>query len=77
MNTELLLKRIDTKLSHLLQRKEEKATWVKSTFITQITGWDKHKMRSARNQNIIQWKKTETGFWYLLESVPEQFIIRK
>jgi hypothetical protein len=48
-------------------------TWVKSSVIMEVTGWDKKDMYKARQQNLIKWKK-ENGFWYLLESIPAIFI---
>jgi hypothetical protein len=48
-------------------------TWVKSSVIMEVTGWNKKDMYKARQQNLIKWKK-ENGFYYLLESIPEIFI---
>lgn len=68
-----LLKRIDTKLSTLLQ-KQNKVRWVKASFITDLTGWNKEQFRRAREQGIIERRKDETGIWYNLNSLPDQFI---
>jgi hypothetical protein len=64
------LERIDKKLTVSFPEKRE--TWVKVSIITEITGWTAQKMFSARKNQVIKWKKTNTGFWYLLESVPTQ-----
>lgn len=76
MSQEQLLKRIDSKLTHLssLLEKSNKATWVKSGFIFDLTGWDKKQLYRAKQQGIIQQKKDEKGIWYNLNSLPEQFI---
>lgn len=76
MTTEVLLKRIDSKLTTLLQ-KSNKETWVKGSFIYDLTGWDKKKLFRAKQQGIIEQKKDEKGIWYNLNSLPQQFIIKK
>ena len=69
--------RIDSKLTVLLN-KAPKETWVRVSFITDLTGWEGEKMRQAREQGIIKYKRAQSGgFIYLLESLPEQFIIKK
>jgi hypothetical protein len=59
------------------QLKAKKSEWVKSPIITKLTGWDANKMRIARNNGYIQWKKNTTGFWYDLSSINEKFLIKK
>jgi hypothetical protein len=62
--------RLNTKLTTLLsERKEEKLTWVKSTIITRLTGWNSEDMRRARNYEYVKFKKDRNGFWYALESL--------
>lgn len=66
--------RLNKKLN-ALAAKETKATWVPPSWITDLTGWDKEKLRQARNANIIEFKASDGGGWlYKLESIPEQFI---
>lgn len=68
---------INKKLNALAagQRKE---TWVTVSWVTELTGWDREKLRQARESKIIEFKRSETGGWlYKLESIPEQFIIKK
>ena len=68
---------INKKLNALAasQRKE---TWVPVGWITDLTGWDSEKMRQARESNIIEFKKNNTGgYLYKLESIPEIFIKQK
>lgn len=57
---------------------QSKTTWVGPGWITSITGWDYEKLRQAREQKIVEFKRSNGGGWlYKLESVPEQFIIKK
>lgn len=65
--------RLNDKLNKLLGE-TKKATWIKVSFVILLTGWDKEKLRQAREQGLIEWKKTEDGWLYKLESIPEQFI---
>lgn len=87
--TELLEKilkgqeRIDKKLTALLNKPEKeihvqaKETWVKVSFVVMLTGWNKKKLYQARQQGLIEYRKTkEKGFEYLVESIPEQFLIK-
>lgn len=73
MNIEATITRMDAKLTSLLQ-KTNKQTWVKVSWITDLTGWDGQKMRQAREDGLIIFRKNDKGFEYLLESLPEQFI---
>lgn len=71
------LDRINKKLNALAagQRKE---TWVPPGFITDLTGWDKEKLRQVREQKIVEFKRSVGGGWlYKLESIPEIFIKQK
>lgn len=68
--------RIDSKLTTLLNR-APKETWVSVGFITDLTGWNGEKMRQAREQHIIEYRKGSCGYEYKLESLPSQFIIKK
>lgn len=68
---------INKKLNALAagQRKE---TWVGPGWVTDLTGWNNEKMRQAREGNLIEFKRSSTGgYLYKLESIPEQFIIKK
>jgi hypothetical protein len=68
---------INKKLNALAagQRKE---TWVPVGWVTDLTGWDCEKMRQARENNIIEFKRGDTGgYLYKLESIPEIFIKQK
>lgn len=71
--TEKFLKRIDEKLTALLNASKKK-TWVRATVITELTGWDKEGMRKARRYNIIETRKKENVLEYCLESLPQMFI---
>lgn len=74
---EQALERINKKLNAIAagQRKE---TWVPVGWVTDLTGWDNEKMRQARENNIIEFKRNDTGgYLYKLESIPEIFIKQK
>ena len=76
---EKLLKRIDHKLTQLLNREEvhKEATWVSVRFIQDLTGWNGTKLFEVRKQGIVQHRKNKAGgYEYMLESIPEQFLIK-
>jgi hypothetical protein len=61
-----------------LKQVRAKATWVSPSWVTELTGWDKERLRMARNQGILDSKKSSTGgYLYKLESIPEHFIKQK
>ena len=69
--------RLNKKLNDLAAQ-QRKETWVGPGWITDLTGWDREKLRQARNQKIIEYKESPGGGWlYKLESVPQQFIIKQ
>jgi hypothetical protein len=67
---------INRKLNALAagQRKE---TWVSVIWIQKITGWNKEDLKRARDQKIIEYKREGKDWLYLLESVPDRFLIQK
>lgn len=68
--------RLNKKLNQMVASKKE--TWVTVGWITDLTGWDNEKMRQARENNIIEFRRSDTGGWlYKLESLPEIFIKQK
>lgn len=67
------LDRIERKLSAILGG-QKKQTWVKVKAIMEITGWDKVQLRRMRENRLIEFKKNDTGIWYLVESVPQTLI---
>lgn len=69
------LDRIERKLSAILGE-QKKATWVKVKAIMEITGWDKVMLRRMRENGLIEFKKNDTGIWYMVESV-QQSLIKK
>jgi hypothetical protein len=55
-----------------------KQTWVKSAVIIELTGWDRHGMRTAREHGYVKFKnKKQTGFWYLIQSIHPFFLKKK
>lgn len=67
------LTRINEKLN-ILVAGQHKSTWVSPLFIMDLTGWDKSKLRQAREQKIVEVKRDGRGWLYKLESIPERFI---
>ncbi len=66
----IVRKRID-----LLLEKPAKQTWVGVSVITDLTGWEgREKLRWARENGLVKFDR-EKG--YLLESIPEIYIIKK
>lgn len=51
--------------------------WVSGFWIKQVTGWDGEKMKIVRRDNLIEWRMTEKGYEYNINSVPQAFIIKK
>jgi hypothetical protein len=71
------LDRIHRQLNELIAEKQ-KATWITSSWLMEITGWSKRKLQSAREQGIVEYKKGNNGgTLYKLESLPDIFIIKK
>lgn len=75
MSDTALLKRIDAKLTALLNRPKEE-NWVKVGVIQRLTGWDARDLDTMRKNGLIKMRKTENGFEYLLQSIPEIFLKR-
>lgn len=75
--TKIEFDRINKKLNALAAA-PKKSTWIGPGWITDLTGWDKEKLRQARNANIVESKKSNGGgYLYKLESIPEIFIKQK
>ena len=78
-----LLKRVDEKLTHFLNR-EKKKNWVKVVVVQKVTGWGKAFLRTARENGLVEVRekrelvdgKEKVVLEYLLESIPE-ILIRK
>ena len=61
----------------LLLNKPKKQTWVSVRFIQDLTGWDGTKLFEVRRQNIVEHRKNKNnGYEYLLESIPEEFLLK-
>jgi hypothetical protein len=71
--TKAHFERINKKLNLLLET-QMKETWVSVGWITDLTGWDYNRMRQARDQGIVKYKKERGRFLYLLESLPKIII---
>lgn len=58
-----------------LKATQDKETWVPVSWILEATGWSKRKLQAAREQKIIEYKKSDGGgYLYKLESIPDIFI---
>lgn len=74
---ETRLDRIDKKLN-ALAAEQRQSTWAGPSWVTELTGWDKEKLRQARDQKIVEFKRSQGGgYLYKLESIPEIFIKQK
>lgn len=61
----------------LLLNKPRKQTWVSVRFIQDLTGWNGTKLFEVRRQNLVEHRKNKNGgYEYLLESIPEQFLLK-
>lgn len=61
-----------------LKATQGKATWVGPGWVTDLTGWNNEKLRQARDQKIVEYKRSDGGgYLYKLESIPEIFIKQK
>lgn len=77
MSLEILLQKIDRKLDHLMiNPRDLKPKWVKSSIITDLTGWTNSQMRQARDNDLITWKTDSNGYWYDLNTL-HPYLIKK
>ena len=76
---EARLDRIDKKLNALAaQQRDQPVHWVGPSWVTDLTGWDREKLRQARDNNLVEFKRSKGGgYLYKLESIPEIFIKQK
>lgn len=52
------------------QQAKSAGTWAGPSWITEITGWDKERLRQAREQSIIQFRRSKGGGWeYKIDSL--------
>jgi hypothetical protein len=78
MNVETEISRIKQLLERLDKNSRPKQNWVSVSWITSVTGWNSERLRQAREQGLVEYrKKGSGGFEYLLQSIPDQFIINK
>lgn len=61
-------------LQSLAPKKEEH--WVRVSTIVKLTGWNKERLRRARNEGTVTYKRENGSFLYLLESVPQILILK-
>lgn len=71
MSNESTLLRIERKLD------KPKPKWVPAFVITDLTGWNSSKMRTARNHDLIEYKSDgKSGYLYNLSSL-HPYLIKK
>ena len=71
-----LQKSMSEKLT-LILNKPKKQTWVSVRFIQDLTCWNGTKLFEVRRQNLVEHRKNKNGgYEYLLESIPEQFLLK-
>lgn len=55
----------------------KKEHWMGPSWVTDLTGWDAEKLRQARENKLVEFKRSKGGgYLYKLESIPEVFIIK-
>lgn len=78
MTTEQKIEQIYQRVLRIEQANRPRSTWVSVSFITLLTGWNREQMRKAREQGIIEYRENKTGgLEYKVESIPEQFLLKK
>lgn len=55
----------------------KKRQWVKVTVIVKMTGWGHEKLRIARENGSVVWKRDKKGIWYDAASIAEAHLINK
>lgn len=77
LETEIRELKRDIKIikSHVIKPKTEISLgkWISGTWLTKITGWDHREKRLAREQNLVEYKKENGSYLYLLSSIPNEF----
>lgn len=80
MPREITIEAIDRRLARIenilakMSEGKKGESWAKVGFVYELTGWDREKMRRAREQGLIRYKDTDQGRVYDLNSIPLQFI---
>lgn len=49
-------------------------TWVRVQWIIDLTGWNKYKLRDARKQGLIEYRKEGNDYLYNLDSINPIFL---
>lgn len=60
-----------------LKAAQDKSTWIPAEWVLEVTGWNKRRLQTAREQGIIEVKEKGRGYLYKLESIPDVFIKQK
>lgn len=68
------LDRIEKLLLQNLKASTRK-TWIKVSQVQQITPWKtRDQLRTARETGLVEVKRDQNGIFYLLESIPKEFL---
>lgn len=73
MDIEIRLERIERKLE-ALTKQTRRRQWVKVGTISELTGWNYHRLARARANGEVEFKKEDGKFFYDLNSVNPVFI---
>lgn len=69
-----VIKEFNRSVAYLKQRdRKQKAQYVKVGFITDLTGWNPERLRKARRDGLVKFKKEGTQFWYDPNSIDPIF----
>lgn len=83
MPREITIEAIDRRLAKIeriltaMTESKKGESWTKVGFVYELTGWDREKMRRAREQGLIHYKDTPEGRVYDINSIPQQFLRAK
>lgn len=78
MNLEAEIADIKKTLKIIASQNRPKQNWVSAKWILKLTGWNSKELASAREQKIVTYRENSAGTYdYLLQSVPEEFRIKK
>lgn len=73
MTLEQRLERLERQVAEM----KRKPKWTKVTEIARLTGWDRERMRRARQNGEVNFKKKGSSFFYDLDSIHPLLIKNK
>ena len=75
-----MIERLDKRIARIeriLGQKINQKTWVKASVIKELTGWEGSKMQWARNNHLLEFRKTDGTVEYLMESIRKEFLLSR